>query len=108
MYYKMRHFAVHQLVQLVGEAVPKSKFGFDLLKEIGERVAELCPKFVREHGIEFLEKRRLVFKCAAMRGVLMKYSMFLDWTMSKAYLKDQQVLQCIDMKLCDNEENNYR
>jgi hypothetical protein len=51
----------------------------DLPIEIGERVAE----------------------------VLIKNGMFLDWTMLKACLKDQQVLQCIDMKLCDNEENNY-
>ncbi len=31
----------------------------------------------------------------------------LGWTMLKACLKDQQVVYCIDMKLCDNEENNY-
>jgi hypothetical protein len=78
----------------------------DLLVEICERVAELCSKFVRAHGIEFLENRCLVLKCAAMRGVLMKNDMFLDWTILKACLKDQQVLPCIDMKLCDNEENN--
>ncbi len=67
----------------------------DLLVEIGEGVAELCPKFVREHGIEFLENRCLVLKCAAMRGVLMKNGMFFDWTMLKACLKDQTVLQCM-------------
>ena len=77
----------------------------DLLVEIGERIVELCPKFVREHGIEFLENRCLVLRCAAVRGVLMKNGMFLNWTILKACLKDQQVLQCIDMKLCDNEEN---
>ncbi len=78
----------------------------DLLVEIGERAAELCPKFVRGHGIEFLENRCLVLKCAEMRGVLMKNGMFFDWTMLKVCLKDQQVLLCIEMKLCDNEENN--
>ena len=75
----------------------------DLLVEIDERVAELCSKFVREHCIEFLENRRLVLKCAAMRD-LMKNGVFLVWTMLKACLKDQQVLQCINVKLCDNEE----
>ncbi len=46
----------------------------DLLIEIGERlgVAELCPKFVRGHGIECLENGCLVLKCAGMWGVLMK------------------------------------
>jgi hypothetical protein len=33
---------------------------------------ELCPKFVREHGIELLENGCLVLKCASMRGVFMK------------------------------------
>ncbi len=53
----------------------------DLLVETGERVVELCSKFVREHGIEFLENRCLVLKCAAMRVVLNKNGMFSDWTM---------------------------
>ena len=46
-------------------------------------------KFVRGHCIEFLKNRCLVLKCVAMRGVLMKNGMFLDWTMLKACLKDQ-------------------
>ena len=44
----------------------------DVLVEIGERTAELCPKIIRGHGIEFLENRCLVLKCAGMRGDLMK------------------------------------
>jgi hypothetical protein len=43
-----------------------------LLVEIGERVAELCPKFIRGHGIVCLENGCLELKCAGMRGVLMK------------------------------------
>ncbi len=56
----------------------------DLLVKLGERVAKFCSNFVREHGIEFLENRCLVLKCAAMRGVLMKNGMFLDWTRLKS------------------------
>jgi hypothetical protein len=41
----------------------------DLLVEIDEKVAELCSKFIREHCIEFLENRRLVLMCVAMRGL---------------------------------------
>ena len=44
----------------------------DLLVEMSERVAELCPKFVRGQGIEYFENGCLVLKCAGMRGVLMK------------------------------------
>ena len=39
------------------------------LVKIDERVAELCSKLVREHCIEFLENRRLVLMCVAMRGL---------------------------------------
>ncbi len=42
----------------------------DLLAEISERVTVICPKFVREHGINFLENRCLVLKCAANEGSL--------------------------------------
>ncbi len=45
----------------------------DVLVEISEKTAELCPKIIRgPHGIEFLENRCFVLKCAGMRGVLMK------------------------------------
>jgi hypothetical protein len=44
----------------------------DVLVEISERTAELCPKIIRGHGIEFLETRCFVLKCAGVRGVLMK------------------------------------
>ncbi len=59
----------------------------DLLVEIGERVAELCSKFVRGHGIQFLENRInrfLVLRCVAMRGFLMKNGMYLGWTIIKS------------------------
>ncbi len=44
----------------------------DRLVELGERVAELCPKFVIGNGIECLENGCLVLKCAGTRRVLMK------------------------------------
>ncbi len=37
----------------------------------------------------------------------MKIGKFLDATFVKACLKDQQLLQDIDMKLCDKEEKHY-
>ncbi len=51
---------------------PSACFLEDVLAEISERTAELCPKIIRGHGIELLENRCLVLKCAGMRGVLMK------------------------------------
>ncbi len=51
---------------------PSPCFLEDVLVEISERTAELCPKIIRGHRIEFLENRCLVLKCAGMRGVLMK------------------------------------
>jgi hypothetical protein len=46
-----------------------------------------------------------VFKCEEIAGVLLKYVKFLDGTMLKVCLKDQQLLKNIDMQLCDNGEN---
>ncbi len=46
-----------------------------------------------------------MFKCEGITGVLLKYIDFLDGTMLKACLKDQQLLKNIDMQLCDNREN---
>ncbi len=57
---------------------PGAGFLEDVLVEISERTAELCPKIIRGHGIEFLENRCLVLKCAGMRGVLMKDSDTVD------------------------------
>ncbi len=57
---------------------PSACFLEDVLVEIGERTAELCPKIIRGHGIKFLENRCLVLKCAGMRGVLMKDSGTVD------------------------------
>ncbi len=53
---------------------PSAGFLEDVLVEIGERTADLCPKIIRGHGIEFLENRCLMLnlKCMGMRGVLMK------------------------------------
>jgi hypothetical protein len=51
---------------------PSTGFLEDVLVDIGKRTAELCPKIIRGHGIEFLENRCLVLKCTGMRGVLMK------------------------------------
>jgi hypothetical protein len=51
---------------------PSAGFLEDVLVEIGERIAELCPKIISGHGIKFIENRCLVLKCTGMRGVLMK------------------------------------
>ncbi len=48
-----------------------------------------------------------MLKCEGRKGVLLKYVNYLDWTMLKACLKDQQLLKYIDMKLGDNEANIY-
>jgi hypothetical protein len=53
-------------------ASPSAGILEDVLVEIGERTEELCPKIIRGHGIEFLENRCFVLKCAGMTGVLMK------------------------------------
>ena len=68
---------------------------------------EFSQKCVRGHGIEIFEIRCHVLKCEGIKGVFLKYAKFLDWTMLKACLKDQKLLLCIDMKLCDNVERYY-
>ncbi len=40
------------------------------------QAAEFCPKFVRVHGIKFLENRCLQLKCAGIRGVLRENGKF--------------------------------
>jgi hypothetical protein len=57
---------------------PSAGFLEDVLVEISERTAELCPKIIRGHGIKFLENRCLVLKCAGTRGVSMKDSDTFD------------------------------
>ncbi len=37
-----------------------------------------------------------------IKGILSKYVKLLDWTTLKVCLKDEQLLEYIDMKLCDN------
>ena len=57
----------------------------DLLVECGESHAELCPIFVRGHGIE---NRCLVLKCERIKGVLLKNVKFRRGNV-KAYSNDQ-------------------
>ncbi len=57
---------------------PSAGFLEDVLVEISERTAELCPKIIRGHGIKLFENRCLVLKCAGMRGNLTKDSDAVD------------------------------
>jgi hypothetical protein len=57
-YFQYIHICIGRITDVAGQVLgrwtsPSAGFLEDIVVECGERVTELCPKFVRGHGIRF-------------------------------------------------------